>query len=80
MYQGKANTGKGARNFGAAYCEDGTFCRNPTPENDRYPYCINKVDGKKFYCRIALCGEHQPKEGFQIDASYVNVSATYKAS
>ena len=61
LYQGEANTGKGARNFGAAFCEDGTFCRNPTPENDRYPYCINKVDGKKFYCRIALCGEHQPK-------------------
>ena len=61
-------TGRGEKYVGNAAttdrgeaCMAGTFCRNPTPDKDDKPYCLQAVDGAKVYCNLIGCGQEEPK-------------------
>ena len=61
MYQGPVNVGSNPRSGQPENCKRGTFCRNPTPKDQPWPWCLSELTGEVLMCRVVGCGQGKPK-------------------
>ena len=61
LYQGPVNVGSNPRTGQPENCRRGTFCRNPTPKDQPWPWCHSELTGEILMCRVVGCGQGKSK-------------------